>query len=128
MPTLKPRIITTLQPATFEVFSRLAELQGRSRGAVLADLAESVADSMRNTVALLEAAKAAKDEGEDSHGKTLETLRTAALDIERSLYRSVGRGVRQLDWLIEDVHEAEREQRSAAATPKARKKPTKKPR
>lgn len=123
MPTVKPRIITTLQPATFEVFSRLAELQGRSRGAVLADVAESVADSMRNTVALLEAAKQAQEEGDDAHGETLNTLRSAALDLERSLYRAVGQGVRQLDWLISDASLVERAER---VPPKARQKSAKK--
>lgn len=59
MPTIKPRVQVTLEPATHEVIERLAALQGCSRGAVIADLIDSVAPALGRTVALLEAAREA---------------------------------------------------------------------
>lgn len=56
MPTLKPRVQVTMEPATHEVIERFAQLQGRTRGAVIADLLDSIAPSLARTVALLEAA------------------------------------------------------------------------
>lgn len=61
MPTLKPRIAVTLEPSTYEVIERLAVLQKRSRGAVVADLLESVSPALSRTVALLEAAQEAPE-------------------------------------------------------------------
>jgi len=62
MPTVKPRTTVTLEKPTHEVIQRLADLQGRSRGSVIADLLESVAPSLTRSVALLEAAFAAPDQ------------------------------------------------------------------
>jgi len=45
-----------MEPATHEVIERFARLQGRTRGAVIAELLDSVAPSLARTVALLEAA------------------------------------------------------------------------
>uniref|UniRef100_UPI00287F8070 hypothetical protein n=1 Tax=Pseudomonas aeruginosa TaxID=287 RepID=UPI00287F8070 len=59
MPTIKPRVQVTLEPSTHEVIERLAALQGCSRGAVIADLIDSVAPALGRTVALLEAAREA---------------------------------------------------------------------
>uniref|UniRef100_UPI001C0B5BD0 ribbon-helix-helix domain-containing protein n=1 Tax=Pseudomonas aeruginosa TaxID=287 RepID=UPI001C0B5BD0 len=65
MPTVKPRTTVTLEPSTHAVIDRLAVLQGRSRGAVIADLLDSVAPAMTRTVALLEAAAAAPQQVKD---------------------------------------------------------------
>jgi len=59
MPTIKPRVQVTLEPHTHEVIERLAALQGRTRGAVIADLIDSVAPALARTVALLDAAASA---------------------------------------------------------------------
>lgn len=62
MPTNKPRVAVTLEPHTHEVIERLAVLQGRTRGAVIAELLDSVAPALGRTVALLEAAKEAPEQ------------------------------------------------------------------
>lgn len=62
MPTLKPRVAVTLENQTHEVISRLASLQKRSRGAVIADLLDSIVPALSRTVALLEAAREAPNE------------------------------------------------------------------
>jgi len=65
MPTLKPRIAVTLNQATFDVIVRMSVLQGVSRGAVVADLLESIAPVLTRTVALLEAAALAPKQVRD---------------------------------------------------------------
>lgn len=62
MPTNKPRVQVTLEPATHEIIDALARLQGRSRGSVIADLIDSIAPPLARTVALLQAASEAPAE------------------------------------------------------------------
>ena len=59
MPTSKPRFTVTCEPETHEVISRLAELQGRTRGSVVAELLDEVVPVLSRTIALLEAASEA---------------------------------------------------------------------
>jgi len=62
MPTIKPRVAVTLEPSTHEVIARMAQLQDRTRGAVIAELLDAVAPSLARTVALLEAAQEAPEQ------------------------------------------------------------------
>lgn len=95
MPTLKPRVQVTLEPATHEVIERLAALQGCSRGAVIADLIDSVAPALGRTVALLEAAMEAPaqvrqgliDVVHGLHGELLEATGEASKEVQLCLDR-----------------------------------------
>lgn len=105
MPTAKPRIAVTLNPYVHETVKRLAELQGRSRGAVVADLLEAVHPPLMRTVALMEAAR-------DAPEQVKQGLRGTIQEMERELQGSVGDGIRQMDYLLSDVEvgSGEREQ------------------
>jgi len=93
MPTLKPRTTVTLEPSTHAVIERLSVLQGRSRGAVIADLLDSVAPAMTRTVALLEAAAAAPQQVKDG-------LRSVVEGIHADLVSASGASTTQLDDLF----------------------------
>lgn len=62
MPTHKPRLTITLPPHIEEVVTRLADLQGRSRSAVIVDVLEAVHRPWLRSCALLEAAREAPGE------------------------------------------------------------------
>ena len=93
MPTKKPRITVTLEPSTDEIIERYAVLQGRPKSSVLADIIESVAPSMKNTISLLEAASEAPEH----------MLRGMVDSIEKAhdqLSASAGDTMTQLDWIM----------------------------
>lgn len=94
MPTAKPRIAVTLEQTTFEVITRMAALQGVSRGSIVADLLDSVAPSLARTVSLLEAAAAAPKQVQDGLREVVE----AAHDDFTAL---AGDATRQLDMLLD---------------------------
>lgn len=100
MATKKPRVAVTLNENTHEVIARLAEIQGRSRGAVIADLLNEVAPVMARTVALLEAAAAAPGQVKDGLRKTFEGLHA-------DLLRSTGDSIVQMDMLLAAMEGAE---------------------
>lgn len=83
MPTLKPRVQVTLEPATHEVIERFAALQKRTRGAVIAELLDSIAPPLARTVALLEAAQEAPKTVKDR-------LRSVADDLHGELVSLTG--------------------------------------
>lgn len=60
MPTLKPRIALTFSPSQADLVRRLAELQQTSMAKVVLQLLELAEPTMRDLVAALEAAQAAK--------------------------------------------------------------------
>lgn len=94
MPTIKPRVQVTLEPATHAVIERLAVLQGRTRGAVIADLLDSVAPVMGRSVALLEAAAAAPQQ-------VKEGLRSVVQGVHDDLVAVSGSAARSMDELFE---------------------------
>lgn len=96
MPTNKPRVQVTLEPSTHEVIERLAELQGRTRGSVIAELLDAVAPSLSRTVALIEAAK----EAPESVRKGLIQVVQGAHD---DLLEVVGDAHKQVDLLGEEM-------------------------
>lgn len=93
MPTNKPRFTITTSRPVFETVSRMADLQGRSKSAVVNDLLEAVHPPLMRTVALLEAAQEAPE-------RVKEGLRTTVLEMEREMAGSVGSGLAQMDWLL----------------------------
>lgn len=93
MPTIKPRVSVTLEPYDHEVIERLAALQGRTRGAVIADLLHEVIPALARTVALLEAAAAAPDQVKKG-------LRSVVEGVHDELVGMAGQGIAQMDWLL----------------------------
>lgn len=93
MPTLKPRITTTLEESTFQVIDRMAQLQGVSRGAVVSDLLNSVAVPLARTVALLEAAR-------DAPEQVRAGLADVVTGVHDDLLDKAGDSIKQLDMLL----------------------------
>jgi len=93
MPTIKPRVAVTLEPQTHAVIERIAFFQGRSRGAVISDLLDSVAPALTRTVSLLEAAAAAPDQVKQG-------LRDVIEGVHGQLVAASGDAINQLDMLI----------------------------
>lgn len=96
MPTTKPRVQVTLEPETHAVIDRFASLQNRSRGAVIAELLDSIAPSLTRTVALLEAAMAAPESIKDG-------LRGVVEGIQDELVNVSGDASKQLDILLDQI-------------------------
>ena len=126
MPTAKPRIAVTLEQHTFDVIARMADLQGCSRGSVVAELLESVAPALTRTVALLEAAA-------DAPKQVREGLRSVVEGAHNDLVEVSGDALRQLDFLLGSFPHAEANPRlvtrgsgiKSNTKPKAPKKPRK---
>jgi len=96
MPTLKPRVQVTLEFQTHEVIERLAALQGRTRGSIIAELLDSVAPVLARTVAVLEAASTASQEVKSG-------LRSVAEGVHTDLVGAAGEGIRQMDLMIDEL-------------------------
>lgn len=93
MPTAKPRVTITLEQSTHDVIERLAALQGRTRGVVIAELLDEVVPALSRTVALLEAAAAAPQQVKAG-------LRAVVEGVHRDLVAVSGDGIGQLDMLL----------------------------
>ncbi len=98
MPTLKPRVQVTLEPETHAVIERLAHLQGRTRGSVIAELLDSVAPPLRRTIALLEAAAEAPNDVKRG-------FRAAVESAHQELAALSGDASRQLDAFLDSLGE-----------------------
>lgn len=96
MPTTKPRVQVTMEPHDHEVIARLAKLQGRTRGAVIADLLHEVIPALARTVALLEAAAAAPEQVKKG-------LRSVVDSVHDELVSTAGHGIAQMDWLLSEL-------------------------
>lgn len=116
MPSKLRAIAVRLPPHVFEVFARHAELQGRSRGAVVAEILEAIYEPLMRTVALLEAAQEAPKQVRDN-------LRGVLEDIERDLVKTAGGSLAQMDWLVDEFRGASRDaERSEAPAPRVRRR------
>lgn len=96
MPTIKPRIAVTLDQNTYEVVARLAELQSRSKGAVVGDLLDAAVQPMRRTVALLEAAASAPE-------SLKQGLRSVFESVHDDLAAAAGGYNQQLDSMLQEL-------------------------
>lgn len=94
MPTIKPRVQVTMDQETHAVIERLAHLQGRTRGAIIAELLDSIAPTLTRTVALLEAAAEAPQQVKDG-------LRSVVDGVHQELVEVSGDASAQLDMLID---------------------------
>jgi len=100
MPTAKPRVQVTLEPQTHEVIERLAALQGRTRGSIIAELLDSIAPTLGRTVALLEAAA-------DAPKQVKQGLRSVVHDLHQELVAVSGDAAAQLDMVLDRMDEIE---------------------
>ena len=112
MPTSKPRIAITLDPRVYATIERLAQLQGKSRGSVVADLVTSIHEPLMRTVALLDAAAEAPEQVKAG-------LRGVIEGVESQLVGAAGGGLAQVDWLRARVQAA----RSGARPARERSEP-----
>ena len=87
MPTSKPRIAITLDPRVYATIERLAQLQRKSRGAVVAELVTSIHEPLMRTVALLDAAAEAPEQVKAG-------LRGVIEGVESQLVGAAGGGAR----------------------------------
>lgn len=94
MPTAKPRVQVTLEPETHAVIERLARLQGRTRGSIIAELLDSIAPTLTRTVALLEAAMEAPNDVKRG-------LRAVVEGVHDELVQVSGEASAQLDMLLD---------------------------
>lgn len=120
MPTIKPRITVTLPPHVGETFRRLAALQKRSAGAVCAELLEASHEPVMRVVAILEAAT-------EAPLQVREGVRRAAEQAEFEAVGQVGKSLKQLDWILEEVRSESRapgEKGKGASGTKAPKPPS----
>lgn len=85
-----------MEPHDHEVIARLAKLQGRTRGAVIADLLHEVTPALARTVALLEAAAAAPEQVKRG-------LRSVVDGVHDELVATAGHGIAQMDWLLGEL-------------------------
>lgn len=96
MPTAKPRVQVTLEPEVHDVIDRFARLQGRTRGAVIAELINEIAPSIARTIALLEAAQ-------DAPNQVKAGLRSVAEGLHQELVNVSGEANRQFHLLMERI-------------------------
>jgi hypothetical protein len=96
MPTIKPRVQVTLEPQTHEVIDRLARLQGRTRGSIIAELLDSIAPVLAQTAAILEAAEAAPKD-------VLRGLKSVVEGVHDELLDAAGDGIKQMDFLLSEL-------------------------
>lgn len=96
MPTTKPRVQVTLEPETHAVIERLAALQGRTRGSVIAEMLDAVVPTIERSVALLEAALSAPELIKDG-------LRAVVQGAQEDLAEAAGDTSKQLDILMRSL-------------------------
>jgi hypothetical protein len=96
MPTIKPRVQVTLEPETHAVIERLASLQGRTRGAVIAEMLDSVAPALTRTISLIEAAQ-------DAPGQVRAGMRRAVESAHAEIVSLAGDASKQLDVFLDSL-------------------------
>lgn len=93
MATLKPRINMAVRPELYDVVSRLAKLQRRSRSAVVAELLEQAIPVLERVVVVGEAAQRA-------HVEAKEQLRSSLEKAEAAVLPHVTAAMEQFDMLL----------------------------
>ncbi len=112
MPTAKPRIQVSLTTSQYELISRLAKLQHRSRSAIVAEMWESIHPVLERVAVAMQAAARAQASAKASVEKSVALA-------EESLRPMVAQALGQLDLLTMDLEEHAVEPRADAA-PEAR--------
>jgi uncharacterized protein (DUF1778 family) len=96
MPTLNPRINVTVTPPQYDLLSRLAKHQGKSRAAVLLDLFETVTPVLERVVVALDAAGQVQAQATAGLKRSVESA-------EQALRPLVATAQGQLDMLVEQA-------------------------
>lgn len=96
MPTIKPRVQVTLEPQTHAVIERMAILQGRTRGSIIAEMLDSIAPALTRTIALLEAAAEAPNDVKRG-------FRAAVESAHQELVSLSGDASKQLDVFLDQL-------------------------
>lgn len=99
MPTIKPRVQVTLEEQTHAVIDRLARLQGRTRGSIIAELLDSIAPTLARTVSLLEAAVEAPNDVKRGLRAMVEGLHQEVVEVS-------GEASSQLDMLLDRLSDS----------------------
>lgn len=98
MPTAKPRIQVTMKPESYRTVTRLAQLQGRSRSSVLAELVDDLVPVLQRVVVVGEASQHAQA---DLKAGLLRSVEAA----EAQVLPHAARAMAQFDWMVADVLE-----------------------
>lgn len=96
MPSKNPRIALTLEPHRYELLTRLAKHQGKSRAAVITETLELIYPVMERVCVVLEAAQLAQE-------SSREGLRQSVAKAEAELLPQLYRAVDQFDMFVEDA-------------------------
>lgn len=90
MPTNKPRIAMTLDHETYELISKFAELQGKSKSAVCSELLQGVTPFMKTPISILEKSKNAPESFRNQVLTMFEQLETDMLAaMEKSMQQDL---------------------------------------
>lgn len=96
MPSKNPRIALTLEPHRYELLTRLAKHQGKSRAAVIMETLDLLFPVMERVCFVLEAAQLAQE-------SSREGLRQSVAKAEAELLPQLYRAVDQFDMFVEDA-------------------------
>lgn len=96
MPTANPRLMLTLTHAQYDLLSRLAKVQGRSRAAIVVDFLQTVVPVFERVVVAAEAAQRAQVQA-------TEGLRDSVQAAEAAILPHVSAAMGQLDLLVEEA-------------------------
>lgn len=96
MPTQNPRVLLTLKPHQYELVTRLAKAQRKSRAAVFLELFETVTPMLERVVVAVEAAHQVQSQGMASFKDSVERAEAALLPL-------VDAAQGQMDMLIAQV-------------------------
>ena len=95
MPSRNPRVNVTLTMQQYDLVSRLAKSQGRSRSAVLLELLETVTPVLQRVVVITEAAQRVQAQAKEG-------FRESAERAEAAILPQVTEAMGQFDLLVED--------------------------
>jgi hypothetical protein len=96
MPTRNPRVNVTLSPHQYDLLSRLAKSQSRSRSALLLELLETVVPVLERVVVITEAAQRVQVQAKEG-------LRASAERAEAAILPHVAEAMGQFDLLVDDA-------------------------
>ncbi|SRR5579883_1761442 len=96
MPTVNPRVNVTLEPQQYELLSRLARAQRRSRSAILRELLELVIPVLGRVVVAVEGAQRAQEMARTG-------LRESVERAEAAILPHVQAAMGQLDLLVDQL-------------------------
>lgn len=100
--------MVTMNVHDHEVIARFAELQGKTRGRIVAEILETIIPPLRNSVALFEAAA-------EAPAQVRENLKQSLALMERDLVGAAGASMAQADWLLKECLDAAREGKKEGA-------------